>query len=47
VYFRPAANKVLVQVLDHSNDDRVCREEAQLRRRAGAAPASGGVELFR
>jgi len=47
VFFRPAANKVLVRVLDHSNDDRVCREEAQLRRRAGAAPASGGVELFR
>ncbi len=25
----------------------VRREEAPLRRRAGAAPASGGVELFR
>jgi chemotaxis protein CheD len=47
VFFKPAANKVLVQVLDHSNDDRVCREEAPLRRRAGTAPASGGVELFR
>ncbi len=46
VYFKPATNKVLVQVLDHSDDDRVRREEAQLRRRAGAAPASGGVELF-
>ncbi len=46
VYFKPATNKVLVQVLDHSDDERVRREEAQLRRRAGAAPASGGVELF-
>jgi len=47
VFFRPAATKVLVRVLDHSNDDRVGREEARLRRRAGAAPTSGGVELFR
>ena len=46
VYFKPATNKVLVLVLDHSDEARVCREEAQLRRRAGAAPASGGVELF-
>ncbi len=51
VFFKPAANKVLVQVLDRTGDgramaDRVCREEAQLRRRAKAAPASGGVELF-
>ncbi len=46
VYFKPATNKVLVLVLDHSDDARVCREETQLRRRAGAAPASGGVELF-
>jgi chemotaxis protein CheD len=46
VYFKPATNKVLVLVLDHSDDDRVCREEARLRRRAGAAPTSGGVELF-
>ena len=46
VYFKPATNKVLVLVRDHSDDARVCREEDQLRRRAVAAPASGGVELF-
>jgi len=46
VYFKPTTNKVLVRVLDRNADDRVRREEAQLRRRAGAAPASGGVELF-
>jgi len=46
VYFKPAANKVLVLALDHSDDDRVRREEARLRDRADAAPASGGVELF-
>ena len=51
VFFKPATNKVLVQVLertgaDRSDTDRVQREENQLRYRAIAAPASGGVELF-
>ena len=46
VFFKPATNKVLVQVLDRTDADRVRREEAQLHRRASAAPASGGVELF-
>ena len=51
VFFMPAANKVLVQVLDRTGAgrgeaDRVRREEDQLRRRVTAAPASGGVELF-
>ena len=45
VYFKPSTNKVLVRVLDHCNDALVRREEGQLRRRAGAAPASGGFEL--
>jgi len=31
---------------DRTEADRVRRAEAQLHRRAGAAPASGGVELF-
>ena len=51
VFFKPAANKVLVQVLDRTGAgrgeaDRVRREEDQLRLRVTAAPASGGVELF-
>jgi chemotaxis protein CheD len=51
VFFKPSANKVLVRVLDRNDADRndaerVCREEAQLRHRADAAPVSGGVELF-
>jgi chemotaxis protein CheD len=47
VFFRPAVNKVLVQVLDGDDAGRVCREEARLRHRAGAAPVSGGVGVFR
>jgi chemotaxis protein CheD len=47
VFFKPAANKVLVQVLDPGNTGRVRREEARLRHRAGAAPASGGAGVFR
>lgn len=46
VFFKPATNKVLVQVLDRNDADRVRREEAQLHRRVDAAPVSGGVELF-
>ena len=51
VFFRPSDNKVLVQLLERSGGDareadRVGREEAQLSRRASAAPASGGIELF-
>ena len=46
VYFKPATNKVLVLMPDHCDADRLRREEARLRRRAGTAPASGGVELF-
>ena len=46
VFFNPAADKVLVQVLNPRNADRVRHEEARLRTRAAAAPASGGVELF-
>jgi len=47
VFFQPAANKVLVQVLDGDDADRVRREEAQLHHRAGAAPASSDVGVFR
>ncbi len=51
VFFKPTTTKVLVQVLDRTGAgrreaDRVRREEAHLRRRASAAPVSGGVELF-
>jgi chemotaxis protein CheD len=46
VFFKPATNKVLVQILDRNDADRVRREEAQLHRRADSAPISGGVELF-
>ena len=46
VFFKPATNRVLVHVLDRTDADRVRREEAQLNRRADAAPASGGIELF-
>ncbi|MFQ5566075.1 MAG: chemotaxis protein CheD [Paracoccaceae bacterium] len=43
VFFKPAADRVLVQMLDHTGADRVRREEDRLRRRLFTAPASGGV----
>ena len=46
VFFKPAANKVLVQVLNPRNAGQVRHEEARFGTRAAAAPASGGVELF-
>ena len=46
VFFKPATNKVLVQMLGQSDAARVNREDAKLHRRADTAPASGGVELF-
>jgi len=46
LFFRPAANRVLVQVLDRGTAERVRKDEAVLRRSTGAAPSSGGVELF-
>lgn len=46
VYFKPAANRVLVQTLAPSEAARVDKEELRLRRSAAEAPASGGVELF-
>lgn len=46
VFFRPAANQVLVQVLGADDAEQVRREEVRLSRRASAQPSSGGVELF-
>jgi len=46
VYFKPATNKVLVQVLDRGDYDRVRRDEVQLKSRTGAEPTTGDVELF-
>lgn len=46
LFFRPAANRVLVQVLDRGTAERVRKDEAVLRRSTDAAPSSGGVELF-
>jgi len=47
VFFTPADNKVLVQVLDGDDADRVRREEAWLQHQTGAAPVSGGAGVFR
>ena len=47
VFFRPAANKVLVQVLDGDDADRVRREEARLHHRTGAAPDSSVAGVSR
>jgi chemotaxis protein CheD len=46
VFFKPSANKVLVQVLGRSAASQVRQDEAQLHRQVDAAPKSGGVELF-
>ena len=46
VYFKPAENRVLVQTLASNEANRITKEEAQLRRSAASAPASGGIELF-
>ena len=47
VFFRPAANKVLVRVLDGDDADRVRREEARLHHRTGAAPDSSVAGVSR
>ncbi|MHA1529217.1 MAG: chemotaxis protein CheD, partial [Alphaproteobacteria bacterium] len=43
VFFKPATNKVLVQVVDGGNAERVRRDEARGRHRAVAGPASSGA----